>query len=74
MQPMLSRRGALALAAAGLLPWRRLAASSGEFWNKKDPAQWTSEEIDRLITKSPWAKEVSAQFVAGGDGAAVGIR
>jgi hypothetical protein len=34
---------------------------AGEFWDKKDPSQWTGEEIDRLTTKSPWAKSVTAQ-------------
>jgi hypothetical protein len=56
----LTRRQALFLAAA--LPLR---ASSADFWNRKPPSQWTSEEIDRLIAKSPWAKEVRAQYAAG---------
>ena len=50
----------LALAGACLVPWESLYAST-EFWDKKDPSQWTGEEIDRLTTKSPWAKSVSAQ-------------
>jgi hypothetical protein len=59
----LSRRGVLTLAGACLLPWENLYA--GEFWNKKDPSQWTGEEIDELTTKSPWAKSVTAQFAPG---------
>ena len=43
----------------------RLYASGPEFWDTKDPAQWTSEEVDRLMTKSPWAKEVSASEQSG---------
>jgi len=35
-----------------------------DFWNKKDPKDWSSEEIDRLTTSSPWAKEVTGSFVA----------
>jgi hypothetical protein len=31
-----------------------LLAASG-FWNKKDPAAWTSDEILQLATRSPWA-------------------
>ena len=42
----------------------RLEAAAQEFWDKKPPAEWTPEEIDRLITKSPWAKEVTAEYVA----------
>lgn len=29
---------------------------ASDFWNKKSPAAWTSEEILQLATKSPWAK------------------
>jgi hypothetical protein len=59
----LSRRGMLGLvtgaAVAGNAP--RLFAAS-DFWNKKDPKDWTNDEIDRLTTNSPWAKPVSAQM------------
>jgi hypothetical protein len=37
----------------------RLFAAS-DFWNKKDPKDWTNDEINRLTTNSPWAKAVSA--------------
>src|SRR5215471_10338339 len=57
----LSRRGVLALmASAGAT---RLFAAS-DFWNKKDPKDWTRDEIDRLTTNSPWAKPVTAQIEA----------
>ena len=59
----LSRRGLFTLAGACLVPWESLYAH--EFWDKKDPSQWTGEEIDRLTTKSPWAKSVSAQSAPG---------
>jgi hypothetical protein len=59
----LSRRGALRLAGVCLVSWENLYA--GEFWDKKDPSQWTGEEIDRLTTKSPWAKSVTAQAIPG---------
>lgn len=62
----LSRRGVLTLAGACLLPWESLYA--GEFWNKKDPSQWTGEEIDQLTSKSPWAKSVSATYAPGQNG------
>jgi len=63
----LSRRSALTLAGACLIPWENLWAGS-EFWNKKDPSQWTGEEIDELTSKSPWAKSVTAQYTPGGNG------
>ena len=65
----MSRRTMLALAGAALAPWDLLEASTSDFWNKKDPSKWSQEEIDRLTTKSPWAREVTAQYAPGsGDG------
>ena len=55
-----TRRGLL-LAGAGAAVWDRLYGASADFWNKKEPSEWTSEEIDRLTEKSPWAKGVSVQ-------------
>jgi hypothetical protein len=66
----LSRRNALTLAGACLLPWKNLYAS--DFWNKKDPAQWTGDEIDQLTTKSPWAKQVTAQYAPGSNNGGYG--
>jgi hypothetical protein len=56
----LSRRRMLLLAAGAGVPGFRLYAGDSEFWNKKDPSEWSREEIDKLTNKSPWAKEVSA--------------
>ena len=60
----ISRRFFLHLAGVGAAVWP-LQASNGDFWNKKGPGDWSNEEIDRLITKSPWAKTVKAQYAAG---------
>ncbi len=54
---MHTRRELLAIAAG--LAAGRVYAASGEFWNKKDPSEWSSQEIEMLTTKSPWAKEVA---------------
>ncbi len=48
------------VSGAGAASFGRLYARDEDFWNKKDPSQWSSDEIDRLTTKSPWAKEVTA--------------
>jgi hypothetical protein len=64
---ILSRRSVLALAGAGLVARESLYAST-DFWNKKDPSQWTGEQIDQLTSKSPWAKSVSAQAPPNGNG------
>lgn len=29
---------------------------ASEFWNKKEPSAWTTDEVLQLATKSPWAK------------------
>ena len=59
---VLSRRGWLSFAAgAGVTAWNRVYARPSDFWNKKPPAEWSSDEIDRLITSSPWARQVSAE-------------
>jgi len=56
-----SRRGVLAL-VAGTGASRLFAAP--DFWNKKDPKDWTRDEIERLTSNSPWAKPVTAQIEA----------
>ena len=63
-----TRRGMLLLAGgAGAQAWFRLYAADSGFWNKKEPAEWSREEIDKLTTRSPWAKEVSAFTSGRGD-------
>jgi hypothetical protein len=56
-----TRRSVLAIAAAAVTGSARLYGFSPDFWNKKEPSEWSSTEIDQLTSKSPWAKEVSAQ-------------
>ena len=59
---MQTRRDVL-LIAAGFAAGR-LYAGNPDFWNKKDPSEWTGAEVDQLTTKSPWAKEISASAPA----------
>lgn len=72
---VITRRELLTL-AAGTIASRRLFAANSEFWEKKPPEQWTSDEIDRLITHSPWAKQVNAgsSSSGGGGGRGGGLR
>jgi hypothetical protein len=44
--------------ALAVLCSARLRAHQGDFWTVKDASEWTSQEIDRLITNSPWAREI----------------
>src|SRR5436189_4929280 len=57
---MYSRRSILWGIAIG----ERLLAASRDFWNRKPPSQWTPDEIDRLVTKSPWAKQIAAEYLS----------
>ncbi len=41
-----------------------LYASDSDFWNKKPPARWTPEEIERLLNDSPWAKEITPTYTS----------
>jgi hypothetical protein len=36
-----------------------LAAWAKDFWNEKKAADWTDDEIQQLLNKSPWAKDAS---------------
>ena len=38
------------------------AYAASDFWNKKAAAAWTNEEITQLTSRSPWAREVNAEF------------
>ena len=60
---ILTRRHLFRLArGAGPASWRVLYGFGGqEFWNAKDPGEWSADEIARLLKKSPWAKEVTGQ-------------
>jgi hypothetical protein len=64
---VVTRRFTLRLAAGSLIlvPAPSLAfGSAAEFWNTEAPENWTSEEIQELTTKSPWAKPVTAEVKA----------
>ena len=52
--------------AGGLAPVRSWAAK--EFWNDKNPSDWTAEEIDLLLNKSPWAKDAAISYYGGQNG------
>jgi hypothetical protein len=49
--------------AVGVASWPAFGVDA-EFWNTEEPDKWTKEEIDELISKSPWAKPVSAELKA----------
>jgi hypothetical protein len=61
----MTRRTALMLGLAGSLA---PAYGAKEFWNEKKPLDWTNEEIDLLLSKSPWAKEAAISYYGGQNG------
>jgi hypothetical protein len=38
-----------------------LALFAADFWKTKDASQWTSEEINKVLSDSPWAKSKTVQ-------------
>jgi hypothetical protein len=39
-----------------------IALYAGDVWSRKDYTQWSADEVNRLLTDSPWARQVSALF------------
>jgi hypothetical protein len=54
--------------AGGFSTARSWAYASKEFWNEKPPSDWTAEEIDLLLNKSPWARDASISYYGGQNG------
>jgi hypothetical protein len=48
-----------------------LASPANEFWNGKKPENWTEEEIQEMLTKSPWAKEAAVSVFGAPGGSLV---
>ncbi|MGA3202708.1 MAG: hypothetical protein ABSF12_09460 [Bryobacteraceae bacterium] len=45
-----------------------LASPASEFWNEKTPENWTDEEVQTMLTKSPWAREAAVSVFGGAGG------
>lgn len=60
-----SRRASVKLLASSFLLTGEVdviaVAKTIDFWNKQQPDTWTKDEIQQLITESPWAKPVVAE-------------
>lgn len=61
---MITRRELILFGVGGtsLLATLPAWASDEDFWKTKKPADWSQGEVQRLLTKSPWAKEVKAEM------------
>src|SRR5580704_12792518 len=47
----------LQLSATGLAC--AIALLAADFWKTKDSSQWSSEEVNKLLSDSPWAKDIN---------------
>ena len=57
---MITRRNCI-LSGLGAALSARISGAA-EFWNSKEPAEWSEEDISRVLNKSPWAKETTIHF------------
>lgn len=53
---------------------------AADFWEKKAPEDWTTEEVETILTDSPWAQAAALAFIGdtsqpigGGSGGGIGI-
>lgn len=65
LNDFMTRRTAIRL-GLGLSAVFRLPGAEKEFWNERKPEEWTDDEREILLTKSPWAREASVDFNSGG--------
>jgi len=49
-----------------------VAFCASDVWNTKESRDWTSDDINKILTDSPWAKQVSASFDSVGRGGDMG--
>jgi hypothetical protein len=45
-----------------------LCSPAGEFWNEKKPEDWSEDEVQEILTRSPWAKEGAVSVFGGAGG------
>jgi len=48
---MITRRGAILLSIGGAMEFGAFGFAPGEFWNDKQPSEWSSKDVERLLTK-----------------------
>src|SRR5438046_2775168 len=54
---MITRRNCI-LSGLGAALSARISGAA-EFWNSKEPAEWSEEDISRVLNRSPWAKDTT---------------
>jgi hypothetical protein len=61
---LFTRRRLLLWASGATALCGRLDAFASDFWNKKGPADWSSDEVHEMLNKSPWAKSVTSTIAS----------
>jgi hypothetical protein len=56
--------GRVVAVGAGALMLPLCLPAAPPFWNRKQPSEWSSDEITQLLTRSPWAHETNLDFEA----------
>lgn len=64
---MMTRRALISIFPAVVLGLRA-SALGADSWLTKNPEEWTEKDTHQILTKSPWAKQVSVEFGDPGDG------
>jgi len=52
------RRNAASAVGVWLLACATLPAVASDFWEEKDFTTWSDKEVEKMLTDSPWAKQV----------------
>lgn len=61
-------RFSMSFAALPLFASANIFAATKDFWDAKASTDWNAEEVNRMLTKSPWAKDASVSFNGGPGG------
>ncbi len=63
---MITRRALISISPVALLGIRA-SALAADPWTAKKPEDWTDKDDHQILTRSPWAKQVSVEFGDPGD-------
>ena len=61
-------RVSLLLMVTSMLAW------AGDFWEDKQFIEWSEKDVEKMMTKSPWAKKVTLALSIGRPGGGIGAR
>src|SRR5882672_8584379 len=62
LRPSLPSRRDLLTIYPGLLALLPFGVSADQAWMGKDPAYWTSQDVQTILQRSPWVREVPLEL------------